>query len=488
MSNSSWIKNQIKIDQRDKFLKPDGTDFIDEEKIFSLLKEGQNPDPARIREIIAKAKSITRLDPEETAMLLHVEDPQLWEEIYEAGLEIKKTVYGPRVVTFAPFYPSNFCVNNCLYCGFSTENCNEVRRTLSMDEIAKETEALVSIGHKRLIMAYGEHPKSDADYIAESVRTVYNTKYENGEIRRVNINCAPMCVEDLRKFKEVGIGTYQVFQETYHHDTFKKVHPSGIKSDYNWRLYSMHRAYEAGIDDLGIGVLFGLYDWRFEVMGLLFHTIELENRFGGVGPHTISFPRLKIADNSPLSEHSQWLVSDEDFKKLVAVIRLSVPYTGMILTARETAEVRNDVVKVGCTQYDASSKIGIGSYSEDNALDDQDLKKQQFTLGDTRTLDEAIRDMASFGYISSFCTSCYRCKRTGEKFMGLAKDHKIHHFCMPNAILTFKEYLLDYASEETRKVGEKAIENEMKNLDEVFVPIVTEYLKKLEAGDRDLRV
>ncbi|MBN2651125.1 MAG: [FeFe] hydrogenase H-cluster radical SAM maturase HydG [Spirochaetales bacterium] len=488
MNTKEWIANKIKQDEIDKFLNKDGSCFINDELIFSLLKKNSSPSKERVREIIAKAKGINRLELEEAAVLLNVEDEDLWQEIFEAGMTIKKTVYGPRVVTFAPFYPSNLCVNNCLYCSFREKNTQEVRKTLSMDEIARETQALVAMGHKRLIMAFGEHPKSDADYIVDAVKTVYDTKFENGEIRRVNINCAPMSVEDLRKFKEVGIGTYQVFQETYHRPTYGEVHPTGIKADYLWRLYSMHRAYEAGVDDLGIGVLFGLYDWRFEVMALLAHTIELESKFGGVGPHTISFPRLKFADNACLSTESKWLVSDEDFKKLIGVIRLMVPYTGMIISARESAEIRNDVIKIGCTQFDASSKIGIGSYSESNSFEDQDLKRQQFSLGDTRSLDQAIQDMASFGFISSFCTSCYRCKRTGEKFMDLAKDHKINHFCMPNAILTFKEYLLDYASEKTKSIGDDLIEKEIANLDEIFVPIVRDYIVRLEAGERDLRI
>lgn len=488
MTNKKWIDNKIKQEEIDKYLNKDGSAFIDNNLLETLLKDNINPSKEKVREIIAKAKDIQRLELEEAATLLNVEDEELWQEIFQAGAEIKQTVYGARVVTFAPFYPSNFCVNNCLYCSFREKNTDEIRKKLSIEEVIKETQALVSMGHKRLIMAFGEHPVSDADYIVDAVRAVYNTKFKNGEIRRVNINSAPMSIEDLKKFKEVGIGTYQVFQESYHKETYEKVHPTGIKSNYLWRLYSMHRANDAGIDDFGIGVLFGLYDWRFEVMSLLAHTIELETRFNGVGPHTISFPRLKFADNASLSTESKYLVSDEDFFKLIAVIRLMVPYTGMIISAREPVEVREKAIQIGCTQYDASSKIGIGTYSEDSDFEEQDLKRQQFELGDTRSLDKAIQDMAKLGMITSFCTSCYRCKRTGEKFMGLAKNHNINHFCMPNAILTFKEYLLDYASPETIEIGNQLIEKEISRLNKVFVEPVRESLERLEKGERDLRI
>ncbi|MCS7242760.1 [FeFe] hydrogenase H-cluster radical SAM maturase HydG [Candidatus Caldatribacterium sp.] len=464
-----------------------GQDFINDEEIENLLKKCRNPEPQKVRDILAKSLALERLEPEETATLLNVEDEELWEEIFQAAGEVKRKVYGDRIVTFAPLYCSNFCVNNCLYCGFRRDNHLQKRRQLTIEEVRKEAEALVSMGHKRLIMVYGEHPLSDVDYIAKTIQTVYDTKVGKGEIRRVNVNAAPMDIARLKVLKEVGIGTFQVFQETYHHETYKRVHPEGtIKAHYRWRLYALHRAQEAGIDDVAIGALFGLYDWKFEVMGLLYHTIDLERHFGGVGPHTISFPRLEPAINTPFVQETRYRVSDRDFKRLVAVIRLSVPYTGMIITAREPAHIRREVIPVGCTQTDASTRIGIGAYSE--RYTEQDLKRQQFQIGDPRSLDEVVRELAAMGYITSFCTADYRCGRTGKYFMGIAKKGKIHHFCMPNAILTFKEYLIDYASPETRKVGEELIERKFAELDESLKPIVREYLTRIEHGERDLRI
>lgn len=482
-----WMSQVIRPEEVEKYLDKKGNDFIQEDQIESLLKTTR-PEVSAVRDIIKKSEDIQILTLQECATLLNVEDPELWEEIFAAGLRVKQKVYGPRIVTFAPLYTSNYCVNNCLYCGFRSENRGEHRLQLKEEDLVEEVKRLTAIGHKRLVLSVGEHPCSGVDYLVNTLKTIYSVKNGNGEIRRVNVNCAPMGVNDLKKLKEVGIGTLQVFQETYHRQTYSKVHPSGLKSDFRWRLYVMHRAMEAGIDDMGIGALFGLYDWKFDVMGLLSHARELEKRFNGVGPHTISFPRLRAADGNGMSSNSQYAVSDRDFKRLVAVLRLAVPYTGMIITAREPAEIRDDVIQVGCTQIDADSRIGIGAYSNENSNEDQNLKQQQFELGDTRTLDQAIQDMAKLGYISGFCTACYRSCRTGSHFMGFAKDSKISHFCMPNAILTFKEYLLDYGSPETKKVGEGLIASEFEKLDPVFKPIVSEYLKRLENGERDLKV
>lgn len=476
-----WIDQVIKPEENAKF-KNHGRDFIDDTKIQEMLLANRNPDRNRIREIMAKALALNRLDPEETAALLNCEDEDLWEEMYGTGLEIKHRVYGRRIVTFAPLYVSNYCVNNCLYCGYRTENKDIHRQQLNMDELAQEIKALVGMGHKRLIMVYGEHPKSDVHYIADTLHVAYGTKSGNGEIRRVNVNAAPLAIQDYKILRDVGIGTYQVFQETYHHGIYAQVHKN-LKADYEWRLYSLHRAMEAGVDDVGIGALFGLAHWKFDVMGLLAHTIDLEEKFGGVGPHTISFPRLQPAVNTPFAQDSPHLVDDATFKKLVTVIRLSVPYTGMIITARETARIRNDVVNVGCTQLDASSNLGIGTYSKEQV----DHTKQQFILGDTRSLDAAIRDLAAMGWITSFCTAGYRCGRTGECFMEISKSGKIHNLCMPNAILTFKEYLLDYASPETIQVGEPLIEKEFNALPNPQVKtIVSEMLQRIKAGERDL--
>ncbi len=485
LSISDWIKNVIREDEITHFME-DGKDFINDEKIEEILRKNRNPQKNKVRDIIQKSLNIERLEPDETAALLNVEDKDLWGQIFQAAGQIKKCVYDNRIVTFAPLYCSNFCVNSCLYCAFRKENTKEVRRRLTLDEVRRETEVLVSLGHKRLIVVYGEHPLSDIDYIVDTIRTIYETKVGNGEIRRVNINAPPMSIEKLKILKEVGIGTYQVFQETYHHLTYRKVHPAGIKSNYRWRLYVLHRAQEAGIDDVAIGVLFGLYDWRFEVMGLLYHTIDLEKHFG-VGPHTISFPRLEPAANTPFIQQAKYKVSDEDFKKLIAVIRLSVPYTGMILTARETPKIRREVIPLGCTQTDASTRIGIGAYSD--RYTEQEGERQQFFLGDTRSLDEVIREFALNGYITSFCTAGYRCGRTGKCIMDLLKHGKERWFCKLNAVLTFREWLDDFASQETQKIGERIINREISEIKEklpqVYLKFI-QYYKRIENGERDL--
>lgn len=477
-----WMDQVIKPGQNEKYLRQ-GHDFVNEDLIARALQAQAKPDRSRLREIMAKSLRLQRLDPDETAALLNCTDEDIWQEMYQVGYQIKEKVYGRRIVTFAPLYVSNHCVNSCVYCGFRHENKRIVRKQLSQTELEAEIQALVQKGHKRLIMVYGEHPDSDVHYIAETLTTAYNTRVGNGEIRRANVNASPLAVEDYRILKEVGIGTYQVFQETYHHASYRRLHPRGLKADYLWRLYSLHRALEAGVDDVGIGALFGLYDWKFEVMALLLHTIDLEEKFGGVGPHTISFPRLEPAVNTPFTQHSKYLVDDETFKKLVTVIRLSVPYTGMILTARERAGVRDEVIKVGCTQIDAGSNIGIGSYSEDSL----DYSRQQFILGDGRSLDEAIRDLAKMGFITSFCTAGYRCGRTGEYFMDIAKEGKVQNLCMPNAILTFQEYLLDYATPETRAEASYLIQQELEALpNERLKQTVQTMLSRIEAGERDL--
>jgi len=483
LSVQEWVRNVIKPDQIERYM-DNGKDFIDEAYINELLMVKKQPEKAEIRDVISKALDLQRLELEETAVLLNCTDEDLWQEMYAAGLKIKEKVYGRRIVIFAPLYISNYCVNNCVYCGFRSSNQESVRQQLTLDELREEIKALVSKGHKRLIMVYGEHPKSDVHFIAETLKVAYSTKVGHGEIRRANVNAAPLSIEDLRLLKEVGIGTFQVFQETYHHRTYQRLHPRNtLKGNMGWRLYALHRCMEAGVDDVGIGALFGLYDWKFEVMGLLAHTIDLEKKFGGVGPHTISFPRLEPAVNTPFVEKSSYKIDDDTFKKLVTVIRLSVPYTGMILTARENAQVRKEVIPVGITQIDAGSNIGIGGYGRDSL----DYSKQQFILGDNRSLDETIRDLALMGKITSFCTADYRCGRTGGCFMDIAKKGKIHNLCMPNAILTFKEYLMDYASEETKQAGEHLIEDELAALpNQALREKCREYLQRIEAGERDL--
>jgi len=483
---SSWMKNIIREKEIVPFL-TNGCDFINDTAIEALLEKHVKPDERKIRDIIQKSLSIKRLNPEETAALLNVEDAELLKEMFDAAGKIKKKVYDNRIVTFAPLYLSNLCVNDCLYCSFRKNNSAQKRRQLTLKETEEETKALISTGHKRIIVVYGEHPSSDINYMTDTINTIYSTKVRHGGIRRVNVNAAPMNIEDLKKLKKTGIGTYQVFQETYHHKTYAKVHPSGTKSNYRWRLYALHRAQKAGIDDVAIGALFGLYNWKFEVMGLLYHTIDLEKKFNGIGPHTISFPRLEPAANTPFNKQSEYKVSDSDFKKLIAVLRLSVPYCGMIITARETAKMRTECLKLGITQTDASTKIGIGAYSE--RYGGQEGERQQFLLGDTRELDEVIGELAQMGYITSFCTAGYRCGRTGKRIMDMLRKGEEKWFCKMNAVLTFREWLDDYASDTTKKKGERIIKkeiNEIKNKKPAVFKKFMEQYSKIVNGHRDI--
>ncbi len=457
--------------------------FIPTARIDQLIETQKHAPESRIREIIAKSLDKNRLEPEETAALLSVTDPELKQLILEGAHELKERIYGNRIVLFAPLYVGNECVNDCVYCGFRISNKECLRATLSHEQLVRETQSLVETGHKRLIMVYGEHPKYSPEYIADTVQTVYATKYKKGEIRRVNINAAPLDIEGFRTVKSVGIGTYQIFQETYHEETYRKLHPSGPKSSFLWRLDGLDRAMKAGIDDLGIGALMGLYNWKFEVLGLLYHTIHLEETFG-VGPHTISFPRIEPANGTEFTERPPHQVSDEDFKHLVAVIRLSVPYTGMILTAREPIAVRNEILRYGVSQIDAGSSIGVGDYSDH---DEESKKKSQFVLGDTRSLDDVIFELAQGGYIPSFCTSCYRAGRTGEHFMEFAIPGFVKRFCTPNALLTFAEYLYDFSSERTLQAGLELIARELGKIeDENMRASVTAKLEEMKQGRRDL--
>ena len=456
--------------------------FINDSLIRENLESGKKASKAEIREIIAKSLDKNRLDPEETAKLLQVNDSELLEEMFQGARQLKKDIYGNRIVYFAPLYIGNKCINNCLYCGFRRDNSSIVRQTLTPEELEEQVKILESKGHKRLILVYGEHPYYGADFIAETMKIVYNTKNDKGEIRRVNINAAPLDVDGYKTLKEAGIGTFQIFQETYHYDTYKLLHPEGdMKSDYEWRLTGLDRAMEAGIDDVGIGALFGLYDWKYEVMGLIYHTIHLEEKYG-VGPHTISFPRIEPAIDTDFYDQTKYKVSDDDFKKIVSILRLSVPYTGMILTARENPEVRREVIPLGVSQIDAGSRIGIGGYTKDDYIPD----KEQFHLGDMRSLDSIIGEMSDNGFLTSFCTACYRLGRTGENFMSKAKPGEIQNFCRANAVLTFKEYLLDYASEETRKKGEKIIAKELAMIEPNRRKLIEEKLKLVESGKRDV--
>lgn len=485
------FKNPIKQDEIDKYL-DNGKDFINEDQMTFFLQNKRSPDLRELKDILAKSLSVQTLSPQETVLLMNVRDPDLLDEMKKAALEVKKKVYDNRIVTFAPLYLGNFCVNNCAYCGLKADNQDVARRVLSTEEIKKEVEALAGgIGHKRLVVVYGEHPKNDINYILETIRTIYSvqskTKHGVGNIRRVNVNAPPFSIEDLVRLKEVGLGTYQVFQETYHHATYARVHPANtIKGNYAWRLYCMHRALEAGIDDVGIGILFGLYDWRFEVLGLLYHTIELEKKLG-IGPHTISFPRLEPAHKVELDQFSRYRVNDEDFKKIVMILRLSVPHAGLIVTARENEQIRRDVLELGITQTDASSRIGVGAY--DSPEEKQKKEKQQFLLGDTRSLDEVIKEFAQKGYITSFCTAGYRCGRTGKCIMDLLRDGTEGKFCKLNAILTFREWLDDFASEETKRIAEPVLAREIEEVRQKMpklFPKLIDYYTRIQKGERDL--
>jgi len=456
--------------------------FIDPDEISGLLVRSI-PSPEKVREILQKSLSKNRLTLEDTAILVNTTQPELVEEIKAAARKLKKEVYGDRIVLFAPLYVGNFCVNNCKYCGFAASNKKALRKTLSHEELISNVEALEENGQKRLILVYGEHPSYTPEYIADTVSTVYQVKKGNGEIRRVNINAAPLDIEGFRKVKEAGIGTYQIFQETYHAETYKKYHTGGFKRDYDNRLTSLDRAQEAGLDDVGIGVLFGLYDWRFEVLALVRHTNHLEACYN-VGPHTISFPRLQSASEYEISP--EWQVSDEDFTKLVAILRLAVPYTGLILTAREPEQIRREVLQFGVSQIDAGTKLEIGAYAEDNEMA-QNPDKEQFLINDNRSLREVIDELLEEGYIPSFCTACYRKGRTGEHFMEFSVPGFIKRYCTPNALLTLAEYLEDYAPEATAEKGWALINKNLEvELDPKFTPEVKKRLERIRGGERDL--
>lgn len=430
-------------------------DFIDDDYLQKLVKQ-TNSDKKAVRAVIAKSLSKQALSVEETAQLIAA-DAEMTEEIFEAARKLKREVYGNRIVLFAPFYIGNKCVNNCGYCAFRASNKEQIRRTLNSDEIVKQVEALENAGHKRLILVFGEHQDYDADFIADCVRKVYSIKVGKGEIRRVNINAAPLDVEGYKTVKAAGIGTYQIFMETYHHPTYAKYHPaSTIKGDYLYRLDGLSRAFEGGCDDVGIGALFGLYDWRFETLGLVSHALFLQKNYG-VGPHTISFPRIQPAAGVVFDE--RWKVKDEDFKKLVAILRLAVPYTGLILTARENPALRREMMGFGVSQIDAGSRIEIGGYTDCGSQ--QIKEREQFVLGDIRSLDSVMKELMDDGFVPSFCTACYRLGRTGEHFMEFAIPGFIKRFCQPNALTTLMEYLVDYSSPETRQTGLKLIEAEL---------------------------
>jgi len=458
-----------------------GLNLIDESIIQAQLEASRRLGTEQVREVIAKARELKGLDSAEVATLLQCNDPAVLEEMFHAAREVKESIYGNRLVLFSPLYISNLCQNDCQYCAFRVRNKKIQRRALTQEEIAEEVRHLVRTGHKRILLVAGEaYPQEGLDYIFKSIATTYGIREGKGEIRRVNVNIAPLTVEEFRELKASKIGTYQLFQETYHLPTYQQMHLRGPKADYHWRLSAIGRAFEGGINDVGIGVLFGLFDFRFEVLAMIQHIRHLEKTYG-VGPHTISVPRLEPADGSEIAANPPYPVADEDFKKIVAILRLAIPYTGIIMSTRETAKMRTETFALGVSQISAGSRTNPGGYSEG------DRSGAQFQLGDHRSLDEVIFDIVRMGYIPSFCTGCYRLGRTGEDFMDLAKPGLIKQFCLPNAILTFKEYLEDYATPGTRAAGLALIEKSVEEIPSAKRQDETKKrLVQIEQGERDL--
>lgn len=455
--------------------------FIDEGEIWNFLRNART-DKERIRDIIQKSLGKNRLTLEETASLVQTTDQELIEEIKEGARELKQRIYGERIVLFAPLYVGNLCINNCAYCGFRTSNSSQKRVTLTLEDLIQQVIALEDTGQKRLILVYGEHPRYNAEFIAETVNTVYSVKSKNGEIRRVNINAAPLDIDGFKTVHDAKIGTYQIFQETYHAETYSKVHMGGKKRDYNWRLTALDRAQEAGIDDVGIGALIGLYDWRFEALGLIRHANHLEAVYN-VGPHTISFPRIQNASN--LNIDKTYLTSDSEFTRLIAILRLAVPYTGLILTAREPAAIRDEILKFGISQIDGGTNIEMNGYTSQK--DEQNLDQEQFQINDSRPLNVIMDELISKEMIPSFCTSCYRLGRTGEHFMEFSVPGFIKRFCQPNALLTLAEYLEDYAPEGTKIKGYQMIDKKLTAFDDLqFKKKLVEKLQLVKQGKRDL--
>ena len=461
-------------------------EFINHEEILETLRyaEENKHNEALIAQILEKAKKRKGLEHREAMVLLDCDIEEKNQEIYALAEQIKKDFYGNRIVMFAPLYLSNYCVNGCVYCPYHAKNKHISRKKLTQEEIRKEVIALQDMGHKRLALETGEDPVNNPiEYVLESIKTIYSIKHKNGAIRRVNVNIAATTVENYRKLKEAGIGTYILFQETYHKESFEKLHPTGPKHNYAYHTEAMDRAMEGGIDDVGIGVLFGLELYRYEFAGLLMHAEHLE-AVHGVGPHTISVPRIRRADDIDPETFDNG-IDDDTFAKIVACIRISVPYTGMIVSTRESQACRERVLHLGVSQISGGSRTSVGGYVEPEAEDDNSA---QFDVSDNRSLDEVVNWLMHLGYIPSFCTACYREGRTGDRFMSLCKSGQIQNCCHPNALMTLKEYLMDYASEDTRKIGLKLIEKEIPNVPREKTREILEYhLKEIEDGQRDFR-
>ena len=461
-------------------------EFINHEEILETLRyaEENKHNEALIAQILEKAKKRKGLEHREAMVLLDCDIEEKNQEIYALAEQIKKDFYGNRIVMFAPLYLSNYCVNGCVYCPYHAKNKHISRKKLTQEEIRKEVIALQDMGHKRLALETGEDPVNNPiEYVLESIKTIYSIKHKNGAIRRVNVNIAATTVENYRKLKEAGIGTYILFQETYHKESYEKLHPTGPKHNYAYHTEAMDRAMEGGIDDVGIGVLFGLELYRYEFAGLLMHAEHLE-AVHGVGPHTISVPRIRRADDIDPETFDNG-IDDDTFAKIVACIRISVPYTGMIVSTRESQACRERVLHLGVSQISGGSRTSVGGYVEPEAEDDNSA---QFDVSDNRSLDEVVNWLMHLGYIPSFCTACYREGRTGDRFMSLCKSGQIQNCCHPNALMTLKEYLMDYASEDTRKIGLKLIEKEIPNVQREKTREILEYhLKEIEDGQRDFR-
>lgn len=461
-------------------------DFIKDDEINSLIAKGKElvSDKELVREIIEKSKSAEGLTPEETAVLLNLEDKELIEEMFKAARQVKEKLYGKRLVVFAPLYVSNYCVNNCTYCGYKHCNDELKRKKLNKEQLIEEVKVLESLGHKRIALEAGEDPvNAPLDYILDCIKSIYSIKFDNGSIRRINVNIAATTVENYKRLKDAEIGTYILFQETYHKPTYERLHVSGPKHNYNYHTTAMHRAREAGIDDIGMGVLYGLYDYKYETLAMLMHAMDLEETTG-VGPHTLSVPRIRPAENVSL-ENYPYLVNDEDFKKIVAILRLAVPYAGLILSTREEPVLRDEIIALGVSQVSTGSCTGVGGYSE--AYSDPE-EKPQFEVGDHRSPVEMIESLMEAGYIPSYCTACYREGRTGERFMDIVKSGELYKICEANALITLKEFIDDYGTDRTREIGDKLIKKSIDEIDnESFRKSVEEKINKISKGTRDLR-
>ncbi len=474
----------VELDDGEEMKTKSIADFVDEREIEVALRQASGADRSMARECLAKARSMAGLTLREAAVLMQA-DEDLREELYEAARFVKNEVYGSRLVLFAPLYISNLCTNECSYCAFRKDNKEVRRRWLSQKEIAEQTRILIEQGYKRTLLVAGEaYPKNDFQYILESIATIYATKSGNGEMRRVHANIAPPTVEQFYALREAKLGVYQCFQESYHRPTYASVHKAGKKADFDWRATVMHRAMESGVGDVGMGVLYGLYDWRWETLALLQHIRDLERTYGA-GSHTISVPRIEPAVGSDVAARPPYAVNDDDFLKIVALLRLAVPYTGLVMSTREPAEIRRKCLEIGISQMSAGSRTDPGGYSENEI----DKDAGQFVVGDHRPLSEVVREVAELGFIPSFCTACYRVGRTGGEFRNLASfPHVISRKCETNALTTLLEYLCDYSAGDAKIAGERVIEKQLEKMPHTQRAFVTAMLERIKRGERDLFV